>query len=71
MNLVNVCPDIPDSWKGSVSATARILGISRDTLYKYAALGKRGGGIDWTVSRSNGRKMFSGKEVKRFWSQIA
>lgn len=69
MNLVNVCPDIPDTWKGGMSATARVLGIDRDTLRKYANFGRRGGGIDWRPSKS-GRKQFLGREVKRFWREF-
>lgn len=66
MNLVKVCPDIPDNWEGGFSDTAKILGICQTTLRKYAALGRRCGGIDWCVSK-NGRKIFIGKEIKRFW----
>ncbi len=66
MNLVATCPEIPDSWKGGIGKTAQVLGISRFTLAKYAALGKRQGGIDWKLA-TNGRKIFTGKEVKRFW----
>ena len=69
MNLVCVCPEIPDNWKGGITATAQVLGLSRDTIMKYAALGKRNGGIDWTISRVSGRKQFSGREVKRFWRE--
>lgn len=69
MNLVNMCPDIPDSWKGGMSATAKVLGINRDTLRKYAGFGKYGGGIDWKTSK-NGRKQFSGREIKRFWREF-
>ncbi len=70
MNLSNVCPDIPDNWRGGVAATCRVLGgakpISDETLRKYARLGRRLGGIDWKVSKS-GRMMFYGAEIKRFW----
>lgn len=70
MNLANVCPDIPDNWRGGVIDTCKILGgekpISKTTLLKYARLGRRCGGIEWKPSKS-GKMFFTGKEVKRFW----
>lgn len=68
MNMVNVCPDIPDDWRGGISDVAKVLGLSRDTVAKYAKLGRRNGGIDWKPSKS-GRKQFTGREVKRFWRE--
>lgn len=69
MNLVTVCPEIPDTWKGGIMATCQVLGLDRKTLTKYAALGKRQGGIDWQLA-TNGRKVFIGKEIKRFWRAL-
>lgn len=66
MNLVNVCPDIPDNWIGGVADVCRELGgISRRTVDKYASLGKRNGGIDWRPGKRG--KIFTGREVKRLW----
>lgn len=67
MNLVNVCPDIPDGWRGGRSETARILGIDPKTLDSKAILGKRNGGIGWVPNKSGRGKTFIGKEIKRFW----
>lgn len=67
MKMVNVCPDIPDGWRGGRSETARILGISLRTLDVKATLGRRGGGIDWLPGRRG--KVFTGKEIKRFWRE--
>lgn len=73
MNLTDICPNIPDDWKGGVAATARILGgdkpLSRTTIMKYASLGKHGGGLDRVMSKS-GRVLFLGKEIKRFWREF-
>lgn len=69
MNLVKTCPNIPDNWKGGMTAASKELGIDRKTLSSYAKLGKRHGGIDWKLGK-NGRKQFSGKEVKRFWESF-
>lgn len=72
MNLTNICPDIPDSWRGAAADVCRVLGngkpVSRQSLATWAARGKRNGGIDWLPSPS-GRKIFTGREVKRFWRQ--
>lgn len=67
MNLVNVCPDIPDSWRGCAADVARILGLHRDTIAKKAKLGRRHGGIDWLPGKRG--KIFIGKEIKRFWRE--
>ncbi len=67
MNLVNICPDIPDDWCGGRAETSRVLGISLRTLDRKAALGRRCRGIDWIPGKRG--KIFSGKEVKRFWRE--
>ncbi len=67
MNLVNVCPDIPDNWEGGRSDTARLLGIDPKTLDSKAALGSRAGGIGWRPGKRG--KKFIGKEIKRFWRE--
>lgn len=66
MNLVNVCPDIPDSWRGGRKETAAILGISERTLDRYAAMGRHGG-IEWKPNMMGRGKTFTGKDIKRFW----
>ena len=64
----NECPKVSDSWRGGVSETCRLLGISANTLRKYAQLGRKNGGIEWHPNRA-GRMRFSGKEIKRFWHE--
>lgn len=64
--MVNVCPEIPDTWMGGRSATAKILGIDPKTLDKYAMLGPRQKGISFSMNKG-GKKRFSGREIKRFW----
>lgn len=65
MNLVNVCPDIPDDWKGGMSAACRLLGIDWKTLDRYMRLGN----IKCRTS-TGGRRLFSGQEIKRFWREF-
>ena len=65
--MVNICPDIPDSWRGSRAQTAVILDIDPKTLDRYTRMGRRGGGIDHHISRASGRKFYLGKDIKRFF----
>lgn len=72
-NWTKIRPDIPDTWKGSMADTQRILGepgkpIDFKTLDKYAKLGKRNGGIDFKPGKRG--RQFIGKEIKRFWDSL-
>lgn len=69
MNLTKTCPDIPDEWKGGITDVAKTLGLSQATIRKYALIGKRHGGLDYTLA-NNGRMRFAGKEIKRFWKSF-
>ena len=66
--MVNVCPNIPDDWRGTIAEASKILGLHRDTIRKYADVGRQAGGLDWKPSKK-GRKTFTGKEIKRFWRE--
>lgn len=65
----NVCPNVPDNWRGNLSEAAALLGIHRDTLRRYVKVGRRQGGIDAQINRK-GQFRISGKEVKRFWVEL-
>lgn len=71
MNLTPTCPDIPDSWRGNASQACRVLGgdrpISRSTLAKWVKMSPREGGIKTFVGK-DGKRYFSGRELKRFWN---
>ena len=58
-----VWPDIPQSAVYPIGKAAEILGISTRHLLRLATSGV----IKFTVNRRNGRKMFSGKELLRYW----
>lgn len=68
--MTTICPEIPDGWKGGITAAAKVLGVHVDTVRKYAYLGKKHGGLDWKPAK-NGRMQFFGKEIKRFWRDWA
>lgn len=57
-------PNVSESGKYSVTETCQILHIHRNTLQHYTdeKLIKAG------VRRSNGRKYYTGSEIKRFWT---
>lgn len=65
--ITNICPDIPDNWRGGRSATAKILGISVKTLDRHSAIGRYHRGIRYTINPRNGRRVYTGKEIKKFW----
>ncbi len=73
MNLCKKCPEIPDTWRGSITDVAKILGgekpLSRKTVRKYIERGHSKGGIRASIAK-NGRMRISGKEVKRLWALL-
>lgn len=62
MSITSECPTVSDSWRGGVAKTARLLGVSQETIRRACLDGR----LRFGVGR-NGRKIFHGKEVKRFW----
>lgn len=63
MNIVNECPDISDDWRGNLTQTSALLGLSTQTVRRAADRGD----IRYIVGKNN-RRQFYGKEVKRYWS---
>jgi hypothetical protein len=61
--MVAIEPDIKDEAKFPIGKTAKILGITPKTLRIY----NLNGFIRCDISPINGRKVFRGKEIKRFW----
>ena len=58
-------PDVRDDDQFCTSAACRVLGICRNTLAKYDALGY----IDSMMR--HGRKVYSGKQIKRCYDSIS
>lgn len=61
--MVNEVPDIPKKAKFSVKETAKILGVSRASLYRYI----KDGFIKANVRMCNNRICFTGGEIIKFW----
>lgn len=70
MKVVNLCPNIPDNWKGTRAESARLLGINPKTLDKYIRIAEQDRLI--TVKRSwvSGRIQYTGELVKYIWYLI-
>lgn len=50
--------------KFSTTEAARILGVSRPTIYSYVSQGL----LKYKTRRSNGRRYYTGAELMRFWN---
>ncbi len=58
---------VSDTGRYSVTETAGILGIHRNTLRRYTDRGL----IRCGFRRGTGRKFYLGSEIRRFWSAMA
>ena len=65
--MTNLLPDIPDTARYGVNETAEILGVDRRTVHAYS----RKGLLKYGIRRTNGRKFFTGFEIKRAWKATA
>ena len=61
--MTAVQPDIPDAGRYTPKETASYLGIHRNTLMSYWKTGV----IKFGIRKANGRKFFTGAEIKRVW----
>lgn len=61
--MTNEEPKVADRGRYSTTETAKLLGIGRTTLYKYANAGL----IKCGYRRTNNRPFFEGREILRLW----
>lgn len=61
--MVPTRPDVAKAGRYTISESARILGISRTTLYRMIADGE----IRVRIQRKSLRKYVSGEELLRVW----
>lgn len=56
-------PRVSPAGRYSIPETCRILGIHRNTLFRYTMSGK----IKCGFRRANGKKFYWGADILRFW----
>ena len=61
--MVTEEPKVSDNGRYSVTETAKILGIHRDTLRRHTESRL----IKFGLRRTNMRKFYLGAEIKRYW----
>ena len=61
--MTTIEPDIPDKGRYPIGETAKHLGVTPRTILRYTEEGT----LKFGISRANGRKFFTGAEIKRFW----
>ena len=65
--MVTTPPRVSLGAHYSVSESAKLLQVSRSTLYKAINIGAQCGGIDTRVRRDNGRRYITAEEILRYW----
>lgn len=61
--ISSVEPNVSDKNKYSPKQTCELLGMHRNTLARYTDQGA----IKCEIHKHNGRKYYTGHEIKRFW----
>ena len=61
--MINEMPHVSDSARYSITEAAALLGVARSTLQRWV----NNGTIDCGFRKTNCRKFFTGKEIKRVW----
>lgn len=56
-------PKIPDADKYGVFEAAKILGVNQSTIRRQT----NAGNLKYGIRRHNGRRFYTGAELKRFW----
>ena len=61
--MTHLQPDIPDKGMYLIGEAAKLLGMSRNILRAKAEMNI----IECTFDSDNGRRVFSGKQIKNYW----
>jgi len=57
-------PNVSETGRYPIGETAKLLGLNRTTVWRHVELGN----IKPGTRKSNDRKFFTGREIKRFWN---
>lgn len=57
-------PAVAAGGRYNISQAARVLGLSRGTVYKYMRLGL----LEARVHAATGARYITGREIRRFWN---
>ena len=66
--MVNEQPNISPTARYGIGEAAKILGIDRKTLRRHTNTGTTG--IECRYRKCNGRKVYTGQEIIRFWRAL-
>lgn len=58
-------PTIPDNARYSIGEASKLLGLHRTTLLYYTT----GGLVKCGIRKTNGRKFYTGLELKKIWKK--
>lgn len=61
--MITTEPDVKLTDKYSVTQTSKLLDISRQTIYRDM----NSGNLKFKLSKSNNRRILSGKDIKKYW----
>lgn len=64
--MVNEEPKVPDMGRYTITETCKLLGIHRNTLLRWTSAGA----IRCGIRRTNKRKFYLGREIKRCWKGV-
>lgn len=56
-------PNVSDTGRYSITETSRILEVSSETIRRHT----KGGMINCKFSKVNGRRFYTGTEIKKYW----
>lgn len=56
-------PEVADNGRYTVTQAAKLLGLSKPTIYKHTD----SNALKCKIHKATGKKLYSGSELKKFW----
>ena len=60
-------PEVSDTGRYTVTETAKLLGLSRPTIYSHITTDHEKKSFNPITHKPTSKKLISGKEIKKFW----